>query len=213
LDKLESFLWVYNVSLAECSFLKILERLESPFPFVGLNLNESFLDLMNNREQVARNIKLPGKQYHGPDRKKIAALRIQTAWRRYTKFSYYEFWKRKLAAGVIFLKYWRFRERRKFGVFVQQCLTDKSVEELKAKNKIFKVEWPAIYKRNVHINIVLNSFGVPDTIKSQYESIKYIEINNISRLFELIIDCLRSGTLQQRSYSLPLNCLRKQIHI
>uniref|UniRef100_A0A4W3J7B9 IQ motif containing H n=1 Tax=Callorhinchus milii TaxID=7868 RepID=A0A4W3J7B9_CALMI len=101
LEQLNKKLREYNVPVAIVEGKKVAE-LASDFEFVRNPTWEYFLAVLKNKALVEDIIRRPGQKYKGPDGQQMAAIKIQSLWRRYRdRIVYFKYRRLKWAASII----------------------------------------------------------------------------------------------------------------
>jgi len=145
---------------------------------------EELLSCVTNRIQVEAAMKDPRVSFKGQNGPVLAAIKIQTAWRRYkaySAFSHLKFLMEK--ATIIQRKYRLYMLKRQTKDKVNQ-FNDQSRQVWREMQEEFKRCWPDI-KQNRRVEIHCNSFSIAEGKRLSMEKLKQKENAQIMRIFSV----------------------------
>ncbi|KAJ3321593.1 hypothetical protein HDV06_004008 [Boothiomyces sp. JEL0866] len=111
MDHLEKYVRMERFEWAECNVDRLIEILNSPFPWKFANRKE-FRSLFINDQDIENHLSRPGSKYIGPLRFHYAALKIQTNWRMHRKVKIHEQWLKLRRGARIVWNAWQQRKKR-----------------------------------------------------------------------------------------------------
>ncbi|KAK2552797.1 IQ domain-containing protein H, partial [Acropora cervicornis] len=181
---LEEFLKNYRIPIAFIDGDRLAD-LSLVFELGQTPTFQHFLSCILNAEDVENIFKMPGRRYLGPKGTDMAAIKIQSTWRRYKdRSAYLQYRKRKWAAGVIAISWImsckismvrkQLRETRKL-----------QLRRFKMRNKEFRENWPHI-KNSRRVIIHLPSLGYPQHIREGLSEINILQNLQMTRLCDII---------------------------
>ncbi|KAK3732917.1 hypothetical protein QZH41_012675, partial [Actinostola sp. cb2023] len=147
---------------------------------------EHFLTCILNGDDVEKIIKTPGRRYIGPRGSEMAAIKIQSTWRRYKdRAAYLLYRKQKWAAGVIAISWIM---NCKLSMIRKQLKETRrnQLERFKLRNKKFQEDWGRI-KKSRRVVIHIASLVVGLVTQFQYGFAQHIrdELSDINLLQNL----------------------------
>lgn len=145
---------------------------------------EHFLTCILNADDVEKIIKTPGRRYLGPKGTEMAAIKIQSTWRRYKDRSAYLLYrKRKWAAGVIAISWIM---SCKISMVRKQLKATRKLQlkRFKVRAKAFQEAWPRI-KDSRRVVIHIPSLGYAQHIRDELSEIKILQNLQMARLCDI----------------------------
>ncbi|PFX15030.1 IQ domain-containing protein H [Stylophora pistillata] len=143
-----------------------------------------FLTCILNADDVEKIIKTPGRRYLGPRGTEMAAVKIQSTWRRYKDRSAYLLYrKRKWAAGVIAISWIM---SCKISMVRKQLKATRKLQlkRFKVRAKAFQEAWPRI-KDSRRVVIHIPSLGYAQHIRDELSEIKILQNLQMARLCDI----------------------------
>ncbi|KAJ7365834.1 hypothetical protein OS493_002555 [Desmophyllum pertusum] len=145
---------------------------------------EHFLTCILNADDVEKIIKTPGRRYLGPKGTEMAAIKIQSTWRRYKdRTAYLQYRKRKWAAGVIVISWIM---SCKISMVRKQLKETRKIQlkRFKIRAKEFKDTWPRI-KDARRVIIHIPSLGYAQHIRDELSEINILQNLQMARLCDI----------------------------
>lgn len=146
---------------------------------------QHFLTCILNAEDVENIFKMPGRRYLGPKGTDMAAIKIQSTWRRYKdRSAYLQYRKRKWAAGVIAISWIM---SCKISMVRKQLKETRKLQlrRFKTRAKEFRDNWPRI-KNSRRVIIHLPSLGYPQHIRDGLSEMNILQNLQMARLCDII---------------------------
>lgn len=145
---------------------------------------EHFLTCILNADDVEKIIKTPGRRYLGPKGTEMAAIKIQSTWRRYKdRTAYLQYRKRKWAAGVIAISWIM---SCKLSMVRKQLKETRKIQlkRFKIRAKEFKESWPRI-RDSRRVIIHIPSLGYGQHIRDELSEINILQNLQMARLCDI----------------------------
>lgn len=126
----------------------------------------------------------PKTKFKGPNGPVLAAVKLQTAWRRYKAFSSFSHLKHLMQKATIIQRKYRLFQLKKSTKDKVHMLNEQSRQVWRDMQDEFKRCWPEI-KSKKRIEIHINSFSIDELKRMSIEKLKQKENSQIVRIFSL----------------------------
>lgn len=186
LKMLENLCQTYLISVAFVDGNKVAD-LSNKLQIEQKPTQEELLSTFINRDDIENIINTPGRRFLGYEGKKLAAVAIQTSWRRYRdRKAYLRYRRRKWAAGVIALSWLTHVKMAK----AREELKRKRMRQLeffRRKSRELIKAWPKL-KQSKRVVIHIPSLGYSINIRETMKDLSKRENYQIARLCDIIDD-------------------------
>ena len=132
---------------------------------------EEILSCISNRIQVNEALKNPRNKYKGPNGPVLAAIKVQTTWRRHKAFSAFAHLKFLMLKATIIQRKYRLYQLKKSTKQKVFQLNEQSRQVWRDMQDEFKRCWPEI-KTKKRIEIHINSFSIDELKRKSIEKLK-----------------------------------------
>ncbi|KAK7010096.1 IQ domain-containing protein H [Biomphalaria glabrata] len=183
IQKLEEMCTLYVVPIAFVHGEKLVE-LAMEYELEKSPSLAELLSVIINREDVEGIINRPGRKFQGANGKHLAAVKIQSCWRRYKERSQYlEYRRLKWAAGAIAMSWiMHIKMVRMKHQLRQTCV--EQLEAFKRRAKIFASSWERI-KNSHRVIIHIPSFGFSQSIRDSVNDLGMRQNSQMARLCDI----------------------------
>ena len=123
MQQIEKYLMQYPVSHAYIDVMRLLQLAEVDFERYNI---EDIMSCVSNRVQVNDAIKNPKNKFKGPNGPVLAAIKVQTAWRRHKAFSAFAQLKFLMQKATIIQRKFRLYQLKKSTKVKVRQLNDQS---------------------------------------------------------------------------------------
>ncbi|KAH9508924.1 hypothetical protein Btru_048311 [Bulinus truncatus] len=213
IQKLEEIFTLYAVPIAFVNGEKLVELVMEYELEKAPDLSE-FLRVIINRDDVVAFINRPGRKFQGVNGKDLAAVKIQSCWRRYRERSQYlEYRRLKWAAGAIAMSWIMHIKMSRMKHQLRQTRM-KQLEAFKQRAMIFASSWERI-KNSHRVIIHIPSLGFSQSIRDNIADLGMRQNSQMARLCDIkdpLVDViyisavpLSDETIQYYSKLLGLN--------
>ncbi|EDO37640.1 predicted protein, partial [Nematostella vectensis] len=145
---------------------------------------EHFMTCILNGDDVEKIIRTPGRRYLGPNGTEMAAIKIQSTWRRHKdRTAYLIYRKQKWAAGVIAISWIMNCKLSMIRKQLKQTRLNQ-LDRFRIRTKRLKQEWPRI-QQSRRVIIHLPSMGYPQHIRDDLSNISLLQNLQMARLCDI----------------------------
>ena len=143
---------------------------------------EDIMSCVTNKVQVDEAINNPRNKYRGPNGPVLAAVKIQTVWRRHKAFSAFSQLKFLMLKATIIQRKFRLYQLKKSTKIKVHQLNDQSRAVWRDMQEEFKRCWPDI-KNSKRVEIRINSYSIAELKRMTVEKLKQKENSQVTRIF------------------------------
>lgn len=168
IQQLEKLLSQYPVQMCILDSYKMVQLVEMELERYTRN---DLLSCVSNLSAVQEWLNNPKKKFTGPNGPVLAAIKLQTAWRRHKAFTAYNQLKFLMAKATVIQRKYRLYQLKKSTKDKVNQLTGESINVWRDMQNEFKRCWPQI-KQQSRFEIHINSYSISETRRQSIEKFK-----------------------------------------